>query len=97
MLFYVTPGVGADQGIVKDGRLCKLVDIGKITEDPMSPPPSSDNLNTRQYKKEFIWPYLYVGEGQPAVSNWGWRLGQLGSSTNSTVPKAPAGATVKGP
>jgi hypothetical protein len=87
MVFYASPGVGADQFAVKDGRLCRVNDSVMTTEDPNAAPPDSDNTKVMRYQKEYMWPLVYVGKGKPPV----WRMGRFGKtsgSVNATLPKA---------
>src|ERR1700744_2386590 len=58
MLFWATPGVGADLMSVRDDRVCRISKSGEHTNAPVAP--DADNQNTALYVKERpSYPKLY--------------------------------------
>ena len=100
MLFYVTPGVGADKMLVKEGRLCKVnssIKAAKI-DQTIAVPPDSDNTNTILYTTQPPrFPKLYVGKGIPPVSPLSLLMGALDGGNKTTLKGAPTPSAATAP
>jgi hypothetical protein len=67
-IFYVTPGINADNMMAKDGRLCKVVGPAMKWANDMAPP----NDNSNKYIPPFeatTFPWLYAGDDKPMEKN----------------------------
>jgi hypothetical protein len=94
MLFYVSPGVGADQLVAKEGRLCIQKDSVKAPQTGPEVPPDSDNQNTMGYAANEApeFPLLYAGKGRPFVSLdkfFGVRAKPAGGANGTVVATGP--------
>jgi hypothetical protein len=95
MVFYVTPGINADNMVARNGRLCKVQ--GPISKLERDIPPLGDNRNPIIYRGERIsFPVLYNGKGNPSTPfplafNGGANIGQA----KSPAPQTPDVSTPK--
>ena len=83
-MFYVTPGINADQMVAKDGRLCKLK--GPAIKQAGDIAPRGDNLNEGEHEKARpVFPLLYQGKGNPPKT--GFNPASLGGAANAPTSK----------
>jgi hypothetical protein len=86
MVFYVTPGIDADEMVAKDGRLCKVQGPPVKMEKDMAP--LGDNRNDIVYKGDKVtFPLLFAGKGKPPTLSV---LGLIGAKPkDATMPTEP--------
>ena len=66
MVFYVTPGINADNMVAKQGRLCKVHGAPMSIERNIAP--LGDNRNDIVYKGDKVtFPLLYQGKGKSPI------------------------------